>query len=93
MWCLGPAQQYSASAYLVRPPSVHQLLVRYVVCRQVPLHMVFTMPWTPTKDYPHPFLAGMLQVRTITAQVACSTRSRPCAPTGAVRNCGSLSLT
>jgi hypothetical protein len=43
---------FVANAIIANPPSF-----AHVHCAQalgVPLHMMFTMPWTPTRAFPHP---------------------------------------
>jgi Glycosyltransferase family 28 N-terminal domain len=43
---------FVADAIIANPPSF-----AHVHCAEtlgIPLHIVFTMPWTPTRDFPHP---------------------------------------
>ncbi|GMG24028.1 unnamed protein product [Aspergillus oryzae var. brunneus] len=43
---------FVADAIIANPPSF-----AHIHCAQalgVPLHMMFTMPWSPTKEFPHP---------------------------------------
>lgn len=47
------ARPFVADAIIANPPSFG-----HIHCAEalgVPLHMVFTMPWTPTAAFPHPF--------------------------------------
>lgn len=51
-----PEDLFLADAIIANPPSMAHLH-----CAEklgIPLHMVFTMPWSPTKSFPHP-LASM----------------------------------
>ena len=50
---------FVADAIIANPPSF-----AHVHCAQalgIPLHMMFTMPWTATKSFPHPLGTGMLR--------------------------------
>lgn len=45
-------EPFVANAIIANPPSF-----AHVHCAEalgIPLHMVFTMPWTPTRAFPHP---------------------------------------
>eukprot|EP00899_Mesostigma_viride_P005977 jgi/Mesvir1/15380/Mv06575-RA.11 len=55
-----PAEPFVADAIIANPPSYG-----HIHCAEklgIPLHMYFTMPWSPTKMYPHP-LARMQNLR------------------------------
>lgn len=47
------APAFRADAILANPPSYGH--IHCAEALQVPLHMIFTMPWSPTCAYPHPF--------------------------------------
>ena len=44
---------FVAEVIIANPPSYGH--VHCAQNLQIPLHMVFTMPWSPTSEYPHPF--------------------------------------
>ena len=44
---------FVAEAIIANPPSYGHIHCAQNL--QIPLHMVFTMPWSPTSEYPHPF--------------------------------------
>ncbi|MEO8604224.1 MAG: glycosyltransferase [bacterium] len=46
------APPFIADAIIANPPSYGHLHCAEALC--VPLHMMFTMPWTPTAAFPHP---------------------------------------
>lgn len=55
--CIKPDEEtglpFLAEAIIANPPSAG-----HIHCAEklkIPLHMIFTMPWTPTAEYPHPF--------------------------------------
>jgi sterol 3beta-glucosyltransferase len=57
-WDAVTAHNFRADVIISNPPvNVHIHLAQRL---QVPLHVMFTMPWSPTKDYMHP-LAPMQQ--------------------------------
>jgi hypothetical protein len=53
--CLSPSEDgepFVANAIIANPPSF-----AHIHCAQalgIPLHIMFTMPWTPTRAFPHP---------------------------------------
>jgi sterol 3beta-glucosyltransferase len=47
------APAFRADAILANPPSYGH--IHCAEALHVPLHMIFTMPWSPTCAYPHPF--------------------------------------
>ena len=53
--CIAPSEDgepFVANAIIANPPSF-----AHVHCAQalgIPLHIMFTMPWTPTRAFPHP---------------------------------------
>ena len=50
-----PDDLFIADAIIANPPSM-----AHIHCAEklgIPLHMVFTMPWSPTKAFPHPLAA------------------------------------
>jgi sterol 3beta-glucosyltransferase len=47
------APAFRADAIIANPPSYGHFHCAEAL--QIPLHMVFTMPWTPTCAFPHPF--------------------------------------
>lgn len=62
--CIQPDQltgaPFTADAIIANPPSF-----AHVHCAQalgIPLHMIFTMPWTTTKEFPHPLANVNLSV-------------------------------
>jgi UDP:flavonoid glycosyltransferase YjiC (YdhE family) len=54
--CISPdpdsAEPFVADAIIANPPSFAHLHCAQAL--SVPLHMMFTMPWTSTKAFPHP---------------------------------------
>lgn len=69
--CIAPdldtGDPFVADAIIANPPSF-----AHVHCAQalgVPLHMMFTMPWTSTRAFPHP-LANMRQSKAKTDRAA-----------------------
>ncbi|KAJ8490689.1 hypothetical protein OPV22_012410 [Ensete ventricosum] len=55
--CTGPhldsGMPFRAQAIIANPPAYGHLHVAEAL--GVPLHIFFTMPWTPTNEFPHPF--------------------------------------
>jgi sterol 3beta-glucosyltransferase len=47
------APAFRADVILANPPSYGH--IHCAEALHVPLHMIFTMPWSPTSAYPHPF--------------------------------------
>jgi sterol 3beta-glucosyltransferase len=47
------APAFRADTILANPPSYGH--IHCAEALHVPLHMIFTMPWSPTSAYPHPF--------------------------------------
>ena len=53
--CITPSddgEPFVANAIIANPPSF-----AHIHCAQalgIPLHIIFTMPWTPTRAFPHP---------------------------------------
>jgi hypothetical protein len=45
---------FIAEAIIANPPSYGHIHCAQKL--QIPLHMMFTMPWTPTSSFPHPFV-------------------------------------
>src|SRR6185312_9402659 len=45
---------FIAEAIIANPPSYGHIHCAEKL--QIPLHMIFTMPWTPTTQFPHPFV-------------------------------------
>jgi hypothetical protein len=45
---------FVAEAIIANPPSYGHIHCAQKL--QIPLHMMFTMPWTPTMQFPHPFI-------------------------------------
>ena len=62
---------FRADAIVANPPSYGH--IHCAEALHIPLHMIFTMPWTATGAFPHPF-AVSIPART--------TRSRISSPTG-----------
>lgn len=52
-------QPFVADAIMANPPSLGHVHVAEAL--KIPLHICFTMPWTPTREWPHP-LARVAQV-------------------------------
>eukprot|EP00897_Mesotaenium_endlicherianum_P008387 jgi/Mesen1/7577/ME000392S06837 len=52
-------EPFVADAIIANPPSVGHIHVAEAL--KVPLHIMFTMPWTATREWPHP-LARIVQV-------------------------------
>eukprot|EP00271_Cylindrocystis_brebissonii_P022128 TRINITY_DN8349_c0_g1_i2.p1 TRINITY_DN8349_c0_g1~~TRINITY_DN8349_c0_g1_i2.p1 ORF type:complete len:608 (+),score=78.01 TRINITY_DN8349_c0_g1_i2:160-1983(+) len=44
---------FRAEAIIANPPTMSHTHIAEAL--QVPLHVFFTMPWTPTREWPHPF--------------------------------------
>ena len=47
------ALPFTAEAIIANPPSFGHIHCAEKL--QIPLHMMFTMPWSPTTSFPHPF--------------------------------------
>ncbi|CAF3570068.1 unnamed protein product, partial [Rotaria sp. Silwood2] len=45
---------FVAEAIIANPPSYGHIHCAQKL--QIPLHMIFTMPWSPTSAFPHPFV-------------------------------------
>jgi len=57
---------FVAEAIIANPPSF-----AHIHCAQalgIPVHLIFTMPWTRTRDFPHP-LANLQNMRNSTSEV------------------------
>ena len=68
----GTAEPFLADAIIANPPSY-----AHIHCAEklgVPLHLMFTMPWSPTHEFPHPLAnikATNLEPNT-TVRVSCT---------------------
>ncbi|KMU78035.1 UDP-glucose,sterol transferase [Coccidioides immitis RMSCC 3703] len=52
--CMGDTQPFVADAIIANPPSF-----AHIHCAEklgIPLHLMFTMPWSPTQAFPHPLV-------------------------------------
>lgn len=49
---MGTKQPFVADAIIANPPSFAHYHIAEKLC--IPLHLVFTFPYTPTSDFPHP---------------------------------------
>ena len=47
-------EAFTAEAIIANPPSYGHIHCAQKL--QIPLHMMFTMPWSPTGNFPHPFV-------------------------------------
>jgi len=58
--CAG-ARPFVADAVIANPPS--QGHVHVAEALEAPLHLMFTMPWSPTRAFPHPFTHTVSEVQ------------------------------
>ncbi|WEW54665.1 hypothetical protein PRK78_000085 [Emydomyces testavorans] len=52
--CMGDTEPFVADAIIANPPSF-----AHIHCAErlgIPLHLMFTMPWSPTQAFPHPLV-------------------------------------
>ena len=54
--CTSPDKSYQADAIIANPPSFAHVHIAEAL--NIPLHMVFTMPWTPTRAFQSPFFTS-----------------------------------